>query len=248
MMEGSRPKRESLKTHHPNWKEKLRQNCLKRVGEERALLLWKIRSNGHQASNKKEVIHSTFRHIVIGEFEKIKELPFGDCHGISNSENVDILWEYDHLCSETESEDLMMEMEKILYRDLREERIRRGPEDGNELELIEEEDEHLARAVLEHMKIADDQALKNKVWCPICKRGELKETHHLIYCTDCALKIDLENDKVNMEFVRARLGDVHMEHLDRGCRSMPEFCMETRFDLTALYIRCSACSTFEIVL
>lgn len=242
MMEGSRPKRENLKTHHPNWKEKLRQNCLKRVGEERALLLWKIRSNGRQASNKKEVIYSTFRHIVIGELGKIKEFPCQDSHGISNSENADILWEYDQMCSETESEDLMMEMESILYTDLREERIRR------ELELIEEEDEFLARQVLEHMKIADDQASKNKVWCPICKQGELKGIHHLIYCTDCALKLNLGNDKVNMEFVRARLGDVHMEHLDRGCRSVPEFCMETRFDLTALYIRCSACSTFEIVL
>lgn len=52
--------------------------------------------------------------------------PLGDSHGISNSENDDILWEYNHLCSEIESEDLMIEMQRMLYKDLREEKIRRG--------------------------------------------------------------------------------------------------------------------------
>ncbi|XP_020679118.1 uncharacterized protein LOC110097200 isoform X2 [Dendrobium catenatum] len=191
---------------------------------------------------EKEVIESTFWHIVTDELEKIKVSPLGDGNCISNSENDDILWEYDQLCSEIESEDLMMEMERILYRDLREEKIRR------ELELIEEEDDYLARAVFEHMQINDEQALKNKIWCPICKRGELKETHHLIHCTNCTLQLDLADDKVNLEFLRTRLAEVHMEHLDRGCRALPEFCIETKFDLTALYIRCMACSTFEIVL
>ncbi|XP_020594546.1 uncharacterized protein LOC110034636 [Phalaenopsis equestris] len=241
-MDGCRTTRKSLKTHRSNWKEKLRQNCLKRVGEERGLLLWEIRSKGRHASNQKEVVDSTFWHIVSDELKKIKASPLGEHHGISNSKNDDILWEYDHLCFEIESEDLMMEMERILYEDIREEKIRR------ELELIEEEDEYLARAVFEHMQINDDQSLKSKIWCPICKRGELKETHHLIHCTDCMLQLDLENDKVNLEFLRARLAEVHMEHLDRGCRALPEFCMETRFDLTALYIRCIACGTFEIVL
>ncbi|KAH0460911.1 hypothetical protein IEQ34_008486 [Dendrobium chrysotoxum] len=242
MMDVGRPKRENLKTHHPNWKEKLRQSCLKRVREERALLLRKIRSKGRQASSQKEVVESTFWCIVTDELEKIKVSPLGDGNGISNSKNDDILWEYDQLCSEIESEDLMMEMERILYIDLREEKIRR------ELELIEEEDDYLARAVFEHMQINDEQAIKNKIWCPICKRGELKETHHLIHCTNCKLQLDLADDKVNLEFLRTRLAEVHMEHLDRGCRALPEFCIETKFDLTALYIRCIACSTFEIVL
>lgn len=206
------------------------------------MLLWEIRSNGRHPSNHKEVVESTFRHIVSDELEKIKVSPLGDSDGIFNSKNDDILWQHDHLCSEIESEDLMMEMERMLYEDLREEKIRR------ELELIEEEDEYLARAVFEHMQINDDQSLKSKTWCPICKRGELKETLQLIHCTDCKLQLDLENDKVNLEFLRTRLAEVHMEHLDRGCRALPEFSMETRFDLTALYIRCIACSTFEIVL
>jgi hypothetical protein len=35
-----------------------------------------------------------------------------------------------------------------------------------------------------------------KVWCPVCKQGELRDTHNLIYCTSCALRLDLGEDKV----------------------------------------------------
>jgi hypothetical protein len=41
------------------------------------------------------------------------------------------------------------------------------------------------------------QASENaKVWCPVCKQGELRDTHNLIYCTSCALRLDLGEDKV----------------------------------------------------
>ncbi|PKA59279.1 hypothetical protein AXF42_Ash001373 [Apostasia shenzhenica] len=228
-MHESKTRRENPKTHRCNWKHKLRQNCLRRVQEERAQLLWKIRSNGRRDSHKKEVVESTFRDIVSDEFEKIKQSALGICHEISNSKNDDSLWEYDSMSSEIQSEDIMIEMERVLYRDLREEKIRR------ELEFIEEEDEYLAQVVFEHMQINDDQDLKNRIWCPICKRGELKETHNLIYCTGCSLQLDLENDKVDLQFLKARLGEVHVGHLDRGCKATPEFCVETVFDLTALY-------------
>lgn len=35
-----------------------------------------------------------------------------------------------------------------------------------------------------------------KLWCPVCKRGDLRETHNLIYCTLCKLRLDLGEDKV----------------------------------------------------
>ncbi|KAJ6674490.1 hypothetical protein OIU85_010741 [Salix viminalis] len=45
-----------------------------------------------------------------------------------------------------------------------------------------------------------------------------------------------------------RLAGAHDEHLDRGCRSKPKFCIETRFGLTALFIVCQDCSAFEVVI
>ena len=141
----------------------------------------------------------------------------------------------------------------------------------------------------------------DKEWCPICNRGELREAYHLIYCTSCDLRLDLENDKVplqhcyfqfifithpnqlvhacmpikkwtftrthveifshvfffwansvppqvKLDFLKERLGEVHTEHLERGCKVTPKFCMETIFDLTALYIQCTVCGTFEVVI
>ncbi|MQL73889.1 hypothetical protein Taro_006248 [Colocasia esculenta] len=180
---------------------------------------------------------------------RIKHSSLNDQTGISKSGCDDLLWEYDshqvdYSSAESHYEELLIEMERCLYEDLREESIRK------ELELYEEEDEYLARAVFEHMQLNDGQAEeKGSIWCPICKQGEVRENdHHLIYCTICNLQLDLGNDKMNLEFLRGRLGEVHEEHLDKGCKATPSFFMETGFNLTALYIRCQACNTFEIVL
>ncbi|KAG0497230.1 hypothetical protein HPP92_001921 [Vanilla planifolia] len=186
MMDNSGGRREGLKTLRFDWKGKLRENCLRRVRKERIALLWKIRSNGLKDSNIKEVFGSSFRNIVADELEKIKQTPLGDYHGISNAESHDILWEYDCLSSEAESEDLMLEMERILYRDLREEKICR------ELKLIEEEDEYLAQAVFEHMQINDDESLKNQIWCPICKEGSSRRPINLYTVQDAACSLTLE--------------------------------------------------------
>lgn len=242
-MDENRPKRASIKTRHTNWKEKLRQNCLRRVQEERAHLLWKIRSSERQSLNEKEIMETSFRGIVSDELQKIKQSSLNENQRTFVPNDSDLIWEFDGLhtynSTGTESEELMLEMERLLYEDLREELIRR------ELDAVEEEDKYLAQAVFEHMQLNDDQ--RGKIWCPICKRGDLREAHHLIYCTCCELRLDLENDKVNLNFLRDRLGEVHLEHLDRGCKATPKFCMQTMFNLTALYIQCQACNTFEVV-
>lgn len=276
--EGNRPPRESVKTHHSNWKDKLRQNCLRRIREERSHLLWKIRSNQRPSADKKDIVESAFRDIFSDELQKIKQSPLADCQEMLVSKNDDLLWEYDGLHAgnsiEIESEDVLIEMERLLYKELREETIRR------ELEVYEDDDDYLARAVFEHMQLDNNQkgekrenkkeqkqtfslltsrgekfrspgtkvGKNDKVWCPICKQGELLEAYHLIYCTSCGLRLDLENDKVNLDFLKERLGEVHIEHLERGCKATPRFCMETVFDLTALYIQCQTCDTFEVVI
>ncbi|XP_058101868.1 uncharacterized protein LOC131246028 [Magnolia sinica] len=250
-MEDHRPRRQSLKNHHPDWKDKLRQNCLKRVQEDRAHLLWKVRSTEKPAPSQKGIVESALWNIVSDELKKIKQSSLNDCSGISISDTDDAIWEFDGLhmtsvSSESECVDLLIEMEKALHEDLKEELCRR------ELEIIEktlaEEDEYLAQAVYEQMKLGNGQVGKDdRVWCPICKQGDLRENHYLIYCTCCKLQIDVQSDKVNLDFLRVRLAESHMEHLDRGCRATPNFCMETLFNLTALYIKCQTCSTFEIV-
>nr|XP_043637260.1 uncharacterized protein LOC122608236 isoform X2 [Erigeron canadensis] len=60
--------------------------------------------------------------------------------------------------------------------------------------------------------------------------------------------MQLSDDKVTLEFLRNRLAEVHGQHYDRGCKLRPKFCIKSRFDLTAMYIECEGCSTFEVVI
>ncbi|XP_078182072.1 uncharacterized protein LOC144575708 isoform X1 [Carex rostrata] len=236
-MNPSRHRRVSLKAHHPKWKEQLRQNCLKRVQKEREKLLQKIRGQGDKPLplQQEDKMDSTVRNIVSEEIQKMEALPL-------NEKENDQIWEHeDQFGNVTESEEALIEMERLLYQELREELIRR------ELEFLEEVDAYLEEQAFEHMQLNENQGVENKVWCPVCKKGGLKEAHNLIYCTCCNMRLDIGDDKVNLEFLRERLAEVHMVHLDRGCKSTPKFCVETNFGLTALCIKCEVCCTFEVV-
>lgn len=75
-----------------------------------------------------EIMESTFRGIVSDELKKIKLLPLNGQMGISPTEISDV-WEYDgphEGTQENDSEELLIEMQRLLYEDLREELIQRG--------------------------------------------------------------------------------------------------------------------------
>ncbi|XP_057508046.1 uncharacterized protein LOC130790977 isoform X1 [Actinidia eriantha] len=241
--------------NYPNWKDKLRENCYKKVKENRARLLWKLRLSDakDQSFNDKEFIKSTFQDIVADEFRKIRDSSLNESSGIlasGSAEVDDALWQYDglHTAYQGECEEILLEMQMIFYEDLRAEPIARGKtEQGIYIKTWEdEEDEYLACAVYDHMKLNDEQAHK-VVWCPICKQGELQEKHFLISCTRCEFKLN-NGDEVTIDLLWSRLAEAHTEHLDRGCRLKPKFCMKNRFNITALYIECQGCSTFEVVI
>lgn len=159
-----RPRRPSLKKHvSVNWKEKLRENCYKRVRDERSRLLWKMRlpPSMDESLNQKEFIMSAFEDIVSDELKKLKDSFLNDHLKISTtgSDVDDALWEYDgresqDASDECEREEILLEMQKIFYEDLRQEPVKREPEsDYGTWE--DEEDEYLARAVYEHMNLND---------------------------------------------------------------------------------------------
>lgn len=232
------------------WKDKLRENCFKRVRDDRNRVLWKMRlpESKHRYFNQKEFIKSTFQDIVSDEMRKIKESSSIECFKTSVSgRETDALWEYDglHAAYEGECEEMLLEMQRIFYEDLEKEQIGKEP-DSYAKTWEDEEDEYLARAVFEHMQLNDDKA-HEVVWCPICKQGELQEDCRLIYCSRCEVKLN-RGDEVTLDLLRDRLAEAHAEHLDKGCKSKPKFCLECRFGLTALYVECQGCGIFEIVI
>ncbi|XP_015162826.1 uncharacterized protein [Solanum tuberosum] len=137
---------------------------------------------------------------------------------------------------------MLLEMQRIFYEDLRMEETK---EQVSNETWEDEEDEYLARAVYKHMNL--NEKAGKEVWCPICKQGELKEDCHHIYCSPCGLRLN-RDDEVNLEVLRNRLDEAHSDHLDQGCRLKSKFCVETRFDLAALYITCQGCNMFELVM
>ncbi|KAI8574151.1 hypothetical protein RHMOL_Rhmol01G0332300 [Rhododendron molle] len=209
----------------------------------------------------KEFIKTTFQDIVADEFKKIKDSSLDEISGMTVD---DALWEYDglHTAYQGECEEILLEMQRIFYEDLRTEPATREycftnffenmklislvSEEGIYIKNWEdEEDEYLARAVYEHMKLSDEQEHK-VMWCPICTQGQLQDKYCLIFCTLCEFKLN-RDDEVTMDLLENRLVEVHAEHLDRGCRLKPKFCMKT-IGLTALYIECQGCGTFEVVI
>ncbi|OEL29974.1 hypothetical protein BAE44_0009009 [Dichanthelium oligosanthes] len=211
-MDSAWSSRMPIKSHRPDWKSELRTNCMKRVRKDRINLLWKIRAQGRLPANDMKKVESAVKNIISDEIEKLKQTNEGQ-----EDQEMDVIWEYQGpqaaKPAEIESEDILLEMERLLYEDLREELIRK------ELEALDEEDEYLAQAVLDHMQLNNN--------------GE----------TNC---LNLPH-QITLEFLRERLANAHMEHFDRGCKQVPKFCLQTMFGLTALYMQCEECSTFDIV-
>ncbi|PHT38133.1 hypothetical protein CQW23_21706 [Capsicum baccatum] len=238
------PKARNCFNNYLKWKDKLRENCYKRVREDRSRLLWKLRCTNDQPH--KDLIKSSLEDIVSNEIQKFKHSYHSESFGNSKSSLApdDTIWEYHgiHEAYQGDCEEMLLEMQRIFYEDLRIEKIK---EQVSNETWEDEEDEYLARAVYEHMKLNDKDG--KEVWCPICKQGELKENCHHIYCPPCGLLLN-RDDEVNLEVLRNRLGEAHSDHLDQECRLKPEFCVETRFNLTALYITCRGCGMFEVVI
>ncbi|KAI4354016.1 hypothetical protein L6164_002917 [Bauhinia variegata] len=245
------PKSDFPFNKYPIWKDKLRENCCKRVREDRARLLWKIRLPPSQSrqQNEEDIIRSAFQGIVSDELKKIKDSSLDNLRKTptSDCEVDDMLWEYNGVNNtyQGDCETILLEMQRIFYEDLKLEATIEGLESG--IEVWEDEDEYLACAVYEHMQLNEDQAHRKKIWCPICKQGELKESQLLISCTRCELQLNKANE-LTLDLLRDRLADAHTKHLDRGCRLKPRFCFKTKFSLTALYISCEGCDTFEVVI
>ncbi|XP_010532938.1 PREDICTED: uncharacterized protein LOC104808823 [Tarenaya hassleriana] len=234
---------------YPVWKKKLRENCFRRVREDRTRLLWKMRLSNYQSPHEKDFIKSAFQDIVYDEMKKIKDSSRHLSRNPQSSpESDDILWEYEGISDayEGDSEEILLEMQRIFYEDLVPETTTTGSHIQTET-WEDEEDVYLATLVFENMHLNGEQEHHSQIWCPICKQGELQENHRHIYCSLCQIQLN-KDDEVNLSILRERLAEVHAEHLAKGCRLRPKFCIQVRFDLKALYIMCDHCNTFDIVI
>ncbi|XP_073137456.1 uncharacterized protein [Henckelia pumila] len=168
-----RIRRSSLKAQsstYTDWKHKLRENCFKRVREDRTRLLWKLRlpEAADDSSNHENLVKSTLQDIVSDELRKIKESSLHEKYGIPtfDAKTDDMIWEDDVLSTSYQGdyEEMLLLMERIFYEDLRTEKTRKESECFIQA-WEDEEDEYLARAVYEHMQLNREQFLDMSVIC-----------------------------------------------------------------------------------
>ncbi|XP_070664045.1 uncharacterized protein [Malus domestica] len=190
--------RHPLKPHprfnnRSSWKHKLRENCYKRVREDRMRLLWKMRM-----LPTPQILNHIPNDIVSAELEKIKESSLDENVRSSTSvpEANDMLWEYDGLTNvyQGDCEEILLEMQRIFYEDLTIHPTRKEETEICAETWEDEEDEYLSQAVYEHMQLNDKQMHKEEVWCPVCKHGVIQENYNLIYCTLCKVQLNKGNE------------------------------------------------------
>lgn len=178
------------------WKQKLRENCFKRVRQDRSRLLWKCRLS---SSDELDIV---LRDIVSDELNKI------------NNDDNDLLWNDDDdgpiKAQEGDCEDILLEMQNLFYQDLN------SHPPPPHIDIDTWEDDYLARAVYDHMHLNNPDNNNNNnnktcgepIWCPLCKQGQLKDTHNLIYCTLCKLQLTKANEVLTL-LTYSRLNTIH---------------------------------------
>ncbi|MCO5577402.1 hypothetical protein L7F22_031234 [Adiantum nelumboides] len=225
----------------------LRENCLQRVKKSRSQILWRIRLGGEVLPISREEVSLAFSDILVNEIDRLRQRTNGEPPHAQTDPDA-MLWEYQPSEAPSESgnddyEELMIAMQNILYEDLRNESKIKESLLLEEFEKSCEQENRAFSVMLEQLQNIEEDG----VICPICRAGKLQQNQHFIFCSCGHLRLDVQHEKVNLEFLRERLEELLQQHQDSGCKSQPVFCTDNRFSMTALYMQCSSCEIFELV-
>lgn len=147
---------------------------------------------------------------------------------------------------EAEYAETIIALEQAFLEDIRRE----------EQSLVDQYFEEVRRFEEEQIQDAIDRYVPEEegeeaVWCPICRRGQLKQSHRIIFCSHqpCGLRLDTKQDEVNLSYVRHRLGETITQHSQR-CGAGPGFALrqEPLSGTVMLCMACEACNTLDVVL
>lgn len=244
---GDTHRRCSLKERQTQWKQKLRENCLKRVRHERSQLLWKIRSQGPLATASDKEL--ALRGILSNEISRFTESPGRprDRDAAAGGQDNDMLWEYEpqpggsSVLDSEEYASLILEMEQALYEDARRDLEAREASMLEEYEKTEALEDQMVDSLLRH-----SAAEESGVLCPMCRRGALQQEQQIIFCC-CGFRLDTLNDQIGLMFLKNRLAELWQKHADL-CKEFPSFLKGDEFGFSALYMQCNTCYTFDLVI
>eukprot|EP00898_Chlorokybus_atmophyticus_P008760 jgi/Chlat1/8886/Chrsp92S08199 len=247
------------KQRNAQWKDKLRLRCLERVAEVRGSLLWKMRAGPSAGtatstadpSNKRKRVTVALGDIISDEVRKARRLSLDACADMDGPwMDVDTDDGLTHLSGE-EYEALMLAMEESLHSDL--EAQQRSEEEAMLAGMESAEEAAWAARIAEHERehascSHTPKDTSSDVICPVCRRHRLAQSKSVIFCA-CGLRLDTETDQVHLEYLKQRLAEAWQAHADMRCPApSPQFTVQQRFGLQALYSTCHVCHLFELLL
>jgi len=263
-------RREEFKKVKPqfSFREKLRSRCLTRWVKLRA----EQRREGRPTHDQDAELLVQLRCAIEQECGRAETETQGKIEGCASPYEVseqmtaaDSLWDWADRCQDGASvgcgtdhatwDEKLAELGSEEYDYLMSEMLKCAEQEMKaEEELRIEEYETLRKQELQELQDRADEYCKNEsetsfiVLCPICKRRNLLQNHYVIFCGCGGLRLDMQNEALNLPDLKTRLDSVFQFHAANGCVAVPVFSQHDKFGESALYMQCTQCNNFELVI
>eukprot|EP00873_Tetraselmis_striata_P036210 jgi/Tetstr1/456474/TSEL_043198.t1 len=245
-------RRESIKAlaRAKDRKHRLREDCVRRVKEQREAILQHLRQQHGQEAGRAEAVRSALNGIISssgGEAVGSSRLhSSGEPQALPEELSHE---EYANLMSVLEAE-LLME-EDMLAREHQAAAIA-AFEEACGMEAF-------ADAMQAGQHLQEQQLMASSgtrpLLCPICETAHLVQTAHghacgIVACRnhECALRLDCAAEGLTLEHVRASLANIMAEHAATGCPAKPVFQMKADFGAASLWMGCPGCGRMQMVI
>ncbi|BDA50160.1 hypothetical protein COCOBI_15-2880 [Coccomyxa sp. Obi] len=253
------------------WRSRVRSECLQRVKDQRAGLLWRLRQGvegGNAEANVKLVLADIIADVSCTDTAAPADLAARETDAAAPG---DVLMDEDFPdavrgsgiraakasrpvrnimdgafgLAPGEYEELMRSMEESLFEDMRRDEA---------ASLAEQERWEAAAAEAEVSMLVDlhaeEASTSGRTACPICCEGHLTQHNGVVLCSRGDLRMDLRVEGLTLEDVRQRLANVLDAHALQNCQGQPRFVLDTALmsNAPSLLMTCDACGALHVII
>ena len=155
---------------------------------------------------------------------------------------------------QSDDAELWRVLEEDLIRELEQEHLMlqeqyANMEQDTQEQLHESVDSEL-RMEEHRLRQAEDGSAKETpcVLCPICQQSYLLQLRSIIFC-GCGMRIDTQQDQINLHHVSHVLRASLSEHYNAGCMGRPTFAVRQLFGgVSNLFMECSTCQRLSAII
>lgn len=216
--------------------DELRKRCLARVREDRARLISRLRSQGGEEGDDKDMGLRAFARELIQEEAQADAFAAAPPRSCSTTCAPDEALE---LLVEPFDEEDMLALEEEMLRILQREAVNRAVEEAEWLEQLQNEEDCALY----------EQHLLGGVPCPLCGTGRLEQREGELCCSSCMeMRTPLFDASLSLDDISDMLGLAEDRHRQSGCSLHANFGMSDKFGTSVLCQQCGHCGWSEIVL